>query len=132
MSQISEKLTTKQQTAVIALISEQTIEAAAARAGINRRTLQRWMRQDRFVGACNDARRQVYNTALHRLQLSTESAVSTLLEIQKSQDLPASARVRAALGHLAAVHKYVENQELTERVDRLEQMLGDKERECKG
>ncbi len=50
-------LTHKQDKALIALLTEPTITAAAKKAGIGERTLYRWLDDPLFAGALRQARR---------------------------------------------------------------------------
>lgn len=62
MSGHGEKLTPKQEEAIMALLSEATIGAAAAKVGVSEVTLGRWLKLSEFAAEYKAPRRQ----ALHR------------------------------------------------------------------
>jgi hypothetical protein len=67
--------------AVAALMSEPTIARAAKRAGVNERTLRRWLAEDQaFKVAYATARRATFQDAMDRIQVVTARAVETLEE----------------------------------------------------
>lgn len=89
------RLTSKQETAVAALLTEPTYRAAASRAGVSERTLYRWLRDEAFVNALRITRRKMVELAVGRMQAATGQAVTALLDIahrgQRDSD-----RLRAA------------------------------------
>jgi hypothetical protein len=72
------KLSRSQERAIAALLSEPTIEAAAARAKISPRTLAYWLKQPAFAAAYRQARQQLVEHAVTLLQRTTSLAVATL------------------------------------------------------
>lgn len=117
-----EKLTRKQESAIAALISEPTVMQAAGKAGVGETTLWRWMKQPEFQSAYRDARRQVMNTAIGRIQDACSQAVETLRAIMQDTEAPASSRVSAAKSILDVAFKAVELQDIEERITQLEQI----------
>jgi hypothetical protein len=73
-----EKLSRKQEQAVIALLSEPTIEAAARKAGVSYRTLKSWLTRPEFQAAYRDARRQLVEQSVAWLQRTALQAAATL------------------------------------------------------
>jgi hypothetical protein len=100
---MSEKLSGKQEQALIALLTEATIEGAAAKAGVNARTLFRWLNYPPFVATYRDARRQAVQHATGRLQQAASDAVTTLREVMMDPEAPA--RVNAAKSVLEAIRE---------------------------
>ncbi|HYT93653.1 MAG TPA: hypothetical protein VEL76_33350 [Gemmataceae bacterium] len=94
-----EKLSTKQEAVIAALLSEPTHAAAAAKAGISAATLQRWLRLPAFHSAYRRARRELVAGAIGRLQAATGLAVDTLLAVAKDGKRDGD-RVRAAIALL--------------------------------
>jgi hypothetical protein len=64
--------------AAVALLSEPTLERAAAAAGVSVRTLKNWKRDPSFVALWRDLRQQVVEDAVTRLQQCTMQAVLAL------------------------------------------------------
>jgi hypothetical protein len=115
-----EKLTRKQESAIAALISEPTVLQAAQRTGVGDTTLWRWMKEPEFQAAYKDARRQVMNTAIGRIQDTCTEAVETLRAIMQDTNASASSRVSAAKSVLEIGLRAMELQDMEERITQLE------------
>jgi hypothetical protein len=113
------KLTRKQEEAIAALLSETTVSAAAEKAKVHEVTLYRWLKQQDFLAAYREARRQVVEKAFAQLQNSTWAASTTLLKLLGSSS--DSVRLRAAIAILDQAGKAVELLDLDERISALEQ-----------
>src|SRR5688500_1905615 len=92
------KLEAKQEQAIAALLEERTQADAAAKVGISERGLRNWLADETFLAAYRQARRQVVEHALARLQHASGEAVETLRSNLSCGD-PGPAN-RAALGIL--------------------------------
>jgi hypothetical protein len=108
----------KQEQAIAALLSAQTIKAAAAECGVAEVTLWRWLKSDEFAAAYRTARRQVVEKAITEIQGAASKAVATLIRNLDSTD--GSVEVRAANSILDRAVRGVEIIELTERIEKLE------------
>jgi hypothetical protein len=114
-----EKLTRKQEVAIAALLSEQTLAAAAERAGVSEVTLSRWQKLDSFLSEYRGARRQVVEKAVAQIQQSSWAASTTLLKLLASPS--DSVRLRAATEILNQANKGLEMLDFEERLSALEQ-----------
>jgi hypothetical protein len=94
-----DKLTRKQEQAVAALLTEKTVEEAARKAGVGYASLKGWLKRPDFQVAFRQARRQVVDGAVGRIQAATGQAVDTLLGVARSGAKDAD-RVRAAVAIL--------------------------------
>jgi hypothetical protein len=94
-----QKLTRKQETLIAALLSEPTHAVAAAKAGISEATLHRWLRLPAFSAAYRQARRELVEGAIGRIQAAAGQAVDTLVTVA-TQGEKDSDRVRAAVALL--------------------------------
>src|SRR4051812_45047408 len=123
MSEIQDATATerKQDRAILALLTEPTVEAAARTADVAPATLWRWSRQPEFRTKLRDARRAVLEGAIGRLQQAATEAVSTL-QRNLSCGTP-SVEVRAATAILDQAVKAVELFDVIERVEQLETRL---------
>jgi hypothetical protein len=117
----------RQERAIIALLAEPSIEAAAKSAEVADVTIWRWMKQPEFRSKLRDARRAVVEGAIGRLQQAATEAVSTL-QRNLTCGTP-SVEVRAATAILDQAIKAVELFDVIERVEHLEARLGDGARE---
>jgi transposase-like protein len=93
------KLTSKQEAVIAALLTESSYAAAATKAGVGKTTLFRWMQLPAFRAAYRQARRELVESAIGRIQAATGQAVETLLAVAR-QGRRASDRVRAAIALL--------------------------------
>ena len=72
------KFHAKHEAAILALLSEPTIEKAADAAGISHATLSRWLLRSDFQAAYSAARRRAFEASLSRLQNLTGKAAEAL------------------------------------------------------
>jgi hypothetical protein len=121
------KLNRREQ-AIAALLAEPTVERAAARAGISAATLKRWLAQPDFAGAFRQARRELVENAITRLQQTTLTAVATLHDCMQD-DKPAQARVRAAAIVVEQSLRASELVDLQQQVDELKAAVKEIRRE---
>ena len=93
------KLGRKQEALIASLLTEPTHAAAAAQAGVSEATVQRWLHLPGFQAAYRQARRQLVEGAVGRMQAATGQAVDTLLAVARGGARDAD-RVRAAVALL--------------------------------
>ncbi len=116
-----EKLSRKQESAIAALLSEGTMKAAAASAGVSEATLWRWSRLPEFQARLRGARRQVLERAVSELQAASSEAVEALRRNLGCAN-PA-AEIKAAQIILDQAMKGAELLEMQGRIEQLEAML---------
>ncbi len=116
-------LSAKQQRAILALLSEPGIDAAARKAGVNPATLWRWQRQPHFREALAEARRQAFSQATTRLAAVAAQAAEELYSIVRSPTAPPAARVSAARAILENARQTLELDDLAERLTAVEVLL---------
>jgi DNA-binding MurR/RpiR family transcriptional regulator len=123
MQVVGEKLTAKQELALIALLDCGEIKKAAATAGVNEATLWRWLQLSDFQSRYRAARRQLVETAIAQLQSDCTVAARVLREVAEDREAPASSRVAAARTILEQSIGAIELMDLQERVEMLEKSL---------
>jgi hypothetical protein len=107
--------------AITALLSSNTIEAAAKRAGISKRTLLRWMEEAEFRDAYAKAKREVLRSATAILTRDSGKAAQTLTKIFTGKPTEnQSARVSAARATLRLALDAYALEDLDERLRKLE------------
>ena len=89
------KFTAKQEAAIAALLTEPTYARAAAAAGVHVGTLYRWLHQPVFRAAFRQARRELVEAGVGRLQAATSHAVEALVAVARHGRRDGD-RVRAA------------------------------------
>src|SRR5688572_2498466 len=117
-----EKLTRKQDLAIGALLSEQTLASAAESIGVSEVTLRRWLKLPEFLAAYRAARREVVEKAVAQLQQSSWAASTTLLKLLGAQS--EGVRLRAAVAILEHANKGLELIDFEERLEALEAASG--------
>ncbi len=114
-------LTVKQERAIVALLSEQTLSRAAEVAEVGQRTLFRWLRQPAFSRAYRQSRREAFGQAIALTQRYAPLAVNTLAQVMMDTDAPSSSKVAAATTILRFGREGIELDDLGARVEALEQ-----------
>ena len=120
MSGHGEKRARREETAISALLACPTIDGAAEQAGIAPATLRRWLAEPDFQRRYREARRQVVEQAIVRLQQAAGDAVMVLSAIAGDDSQPAGARVSAARTVLDQSFRGLELVDLVERIEQLE------------
>jgi hypothetical protein len=116
-------LSPRQEKAILALLTHQTLEEAAQASGISRTTMFRWLQDKDFHAGYMRARRESVRQAIGRLQSKTSEAVNVLVEIMNNSDTSPFARVGAAKAIIEYSIKAVEVEDLAQRVEELEASL---------
>jgi hypothetical protein len=130
MSEIEDATATerKQDRAILALLTERSVEAAARSADVAPATIWRWSQQAEFRTRLRAARRAVVEGAIGRLQAAATEAVDTL-QRNLTCGTP-SVEVRAAATILDQAIKAIELFDIVERVEQLEARLSDASQEA--
>ena len=113
-------LNSKKQAALRALLTNPTRAAAAAAAGINEKTLRRYLQDDEFMAAYRAAFDDLVDAATRQAQQAINPALSTLTEICKDGSIGPTARVNAARALLEYAARLTEINDLAARVGDLE------------
>jgi DNA-binding MurR/RpiR family transcriptional regulator len=117
------KLSRKQQIVIGALLESTTIKVAAQNAGVGEASIYRWLQDYKFRCAFRDAKRRVVEQAVTHLQQACGEAVDVLRLIMQDSNSPANSRVSSARTILDMAIRAVEIEDLTSRIERLEQVL---------
>lgn len=123
-----EKLSRKQEQAIVALLTHPTVPEAARACGVGEATLWRWLQLAEFQARFRAARRQLVESAIAQLQKDCTEAVRVLREIAVDTQAPASSRVAAARTIIETSVSAIELTDLQERLEQIERMLGEQER----
>ena len=119
------KLGHKKEEAIAALLTQRNIEDAARAAGVNVKTLLRWLKLPEFASAYRQARRDTFSQSIARLQQASTAAATTLLKVMLDQSAPAACRVRAADTVLSHAMRALEIEDIEARVAELERIAAD-------
>jgi transposase len=113
------KLPRKSEALIAALLTEPTIEAAAAKVDIGHSTARRWLRDPDFAQQYREARQDCMAQATARLQQATGEAVEGLREVLKKGESEA-AKVSAARCILDSALRATELEDIKDRIEALE------------
>ena len=122
---LEDGLTPQQEQAIIGLINETSVAAAARASGVGQRTLHNWINDDtRFMAAYRAARRQAFDQAIALTQRYASLAVTTLAKVMADASAANAAKVSAATAMLKFGRESIELDDLAARIEALE---GDRE-----
>jgi hypothetical protein len=114
------ELNPKQEIAIAALISRNTIKDAAAAANVSEVTLWRWMKQPAFKRAYTEARWRAVQQAIAILQNATSTAAIVLHKVAEDEDADPRVRVYASRAILHNAMKGIELEDQEQRLNELE------------
>lgn len=120
MTQNELNLTARQIRLMDALLRGETISSAAQQARISRSTAVRWMAEEPFKTAYEEAIKETFGIAIKTLQCVTTEATEALREILTDSSSPPAARVSAARAALEFALKGKEQDEIEQRLALLE------------
>lgn len=121
-------LTQKQHRALVALLTNPTKEAAAKAAGIESKTLRRYLANPEFREEYQKAFRSMVEDAARQAQQAIAPALSTLREIVEDTDEPAQARIQAARSTLEYALRLTEQLDMMGRIENLERAIKEREK----
>jgi hypothetical protein len=105
------------------LLAQPTIKQACQAVGISQNTGTRWLRQPVFKQAYAEARRESLAEALHFLQQSILKAVTILNIVMMDPEAKAMVKVAAARAVLEFGMRSVEQEQIADRLARIEEAL---------
>ncbi len=118
------RLSAKQHRALEALLSGMTKGDAATAAGVNPRTLNRWMNEDvLFWDTLQGESQKTVFDATRRLTAAMDTAVTVMTAVMQDDDAPAAVRLRAAQVVTDTAVKLIETSDILRRLDELETRL---------
>jgi hypothetical protein len=103
-----------------AVLTHQTLGAAAETLGLTRSGLWRIMKRPEFLEQYREARRQIVSHAVSHVQQATVQALDTLRKVMKDGDAFPLAQVLAAKTVLAVAVKGVEVEDMEARINAVE------------
>jgi hypothetical protein len=122
------RITPKQEKAIIALLSEPTLKAAAEKAGITEKTLWGWQKEDAFKAVYMQARRLAVQQATARLQTVTGEAVGVLREVMNDKAAKESERVSAAKAVIELAYRGIDLEDFGKRLEVIETALKERKK----
>jgi len=117
------KVPPKQVKALEALLDGANIQDAATAAGVNRKTIGRWLNDPAFWKLYQFNSRRVLELAARRLTGKLDMAVGLVASVMEDEDAPAGVRLRAAQQVIDGSLKLLEVADIQERLTALEARL---------
>ena len=114
------KLTAKQAKGLEALLDGANIQDAAAAAGVNRKTLARWLQEPAYWKLYQVNSRRGLELAARRLTGKLDTAVDMLASVMEDDEAPAGVRLRAAQLVVDGALRLLESADFAERLAALE------------
>jgi|SRR5262252_6163782 len=109
--------------AIAALLQTVSVYDAARQIGLSQTTLLKWMREPVFIAAYADARKQIVDAAIARVQRLCAKAATKLEETLDDPDTTPAIRIQACKLTFDMSLKALELAEITERLQRIEEHL---------
>ena len=106
----------KTEEVIAALLQNPTIKEAANVAGLHENTVLRLMKQPEFQDQYRQARQELLQSTLNKLQELSSQAVATLSVVMAAQKSPASAKVSAARTVLEMQLRLIETADILQRL----------------
>jgi hypothetical protein len=117
---MAKRLTPAQLRAIEALLTNNTVTDAAKAAGVDRRTLQRWMAEKEFCDTLRQAESELLSGMSRQVTAYAATALKVLYGVMLAKDSSAGVRVRAAEALLTRFHQVKELVEFEGRLTALE------------
>lgn len=117
------KVPPKQIKALEALLDGANIQDAASAAGVNRKTLARWLQEPAFWKLYQVNSAKSLELAARRLTGKLDMAVDMLTSVMEDEDAPAGVRLRAAQQVIDGSLKLLEVTDIQTRLTALEERL---------
>lgn len=123
LNDVYTELKANQRRAIDALLMGDNKDAAAAAAGVTRRTLDRWHYEPTFRAALNQGGDVAIKDAATRLKASLDTAVGVMRAVMDDKTAPTAVQLRAA--DMVATHalKLLEITDLLHRLEAIEERL---------
>jgi hypothetical protein len=125
MSKREFRLGRRHEAAIASLLLCRTNEEAARAAGVDPRTLRRWMERPEFRQKLHEARRENFGRESAKLQQGVGAAVTILRRTMLNDNVKESLKVAVAKFVIESAQKSLEIETLEHRISELERRLGD-------
>jgi len=113
----SGKLSARQRLALPIMAAEPTIEGAAERIGVSRKTLYEWLKQEPFRQALENARKEYVESGFRAIRLAAKRAADKIIQHLENADPKVSLRAAEDVIKFAEA---IERDELENRLEDLE------------
>lgn len=110
-----------------ALLETPSVAKACELAGINKKTGYKYLKDEYFMTAYRELRRELMQQATAKLQKISQEAVEVLREIMNDNETTPSSRVQSAKAVLEISYRSIELEDIQEQIDELNKIVAMKE-----
>jgi hypothetical protein len=114
-------LSARQRLALPVIAAEPTIEGAAEKIGVTRKTVYEWLKQEPFKRALEEARKEFVESAFRTMRLSAKVAADKIVKHVDSTDEKVS--LRAAEDIIEFAKEFISLEDHERRIRELEERL---------
>lgn len=108
-----------------ALLQCASVDQACKKAGINRTTGYKYLKDADFMDEYRSLRRDAMQQVTAQLQKKSEEAVQVLSEVMNDKEAPHSSRVTSAKNVLDVAYRSLELDDMAAEMEKIKSMLGD-------
>ena len=121
-------LSARQRLALPVIAGEPTIEGAAEKIGVTRKTIYEWLKQDSFKLALEEARKEYVESGFRTMRLATKRAADKIVKHLDCTDEKVS--LRAAEDIIEFAKEFISLEDHERRIKELEERLEQAEAEA--
>jgi transposase len=122
------KLSARQRLALPVIAGEPTIEGAAERIGVTRKTIYEWLKQEPFRLALEEARKEFVESAFRTMRLAAKQAADKIVKHLDCTDEKVS--LRAAEDVIEFAKEFISLEDHERRIKELEERLEEAQAEA--
>jgi len=119
-------LSARQRLALPIIGAEPTIEGAAEKIGVTRKTIYEWLKKEPFKRALEESRKEFVESAFRTMRLAARQAADKIVKHLDCTDERIS--LRAAEDIIEFTQKALEHEDLEKRIGALEESIKQKKR----
>ena len=117
------KVSARQRLALPIIAGEPTIEGAAEKIGVTRKTVYEWLKQESFKKALEDARKEYVESGFRTMRLAAKRAAEKIVKHLDSTDDKVS--IRAAEDVIEFAKEFISLEDHERRIQELEDRLAE-------
>ena len=121
MKRDTDKLSARQRLALPVIAAEPTIDGAAEKIGVTRKTVYEWLKQDSFKQALEEARKDYVENAFRTMRLAAKQAADKIVKHMDCSDEKVS--LRAAEDIIEFAKEFISLEDHERRIKELEDRL---------
>jgi transposase len=121
MKRDTDKLSARQRLALPVIAAEPTIDGAAEKIGVTRKTIYEWLKREPFKQALEEARKEYVESAFRTMRLAAKQAADKIVKHMDCSDEKVS--LRAAEDIIEFAKEFISLEDYERRIKELEERL---------